>query len=515
MTVDSSRSRRDFIRVSRDVAALMALGSLPAFGGERETRFQANPFRFGVASGDPLPDGVVLWTRLDGEVLDRSGALRLRVPVRWEISEDDSFRRIVGKGSRVATSELGHSVHVEVGGLRPERHYWYRFTAGGEVSATGRTRTAAAVAATIDRFRFAFVSCQHYEDGYFTAYRRIAEEDLDLVVHLGDYIYETARTTTVRRHESAGEVITIDQYRARYARYRLDPDLQTAHATSAWMVTPDDHEVTNDYAGGTSLDALPRAQFLRRRAAAYQAYYEFMPLRRSSMPLGPAMQLFRRLRFGGLAEFHVLDTRQYRSRQACGGGFKPQCEEALGPSQDLLGPRQEKWLMQGLRASRARWNLVANQVFLSQFVLPAIDGPAFSMDNWNGYVQSRSRLMRFLAEVRPANPVVMTGDNHSNWVSALRLDFNDPSSPVVGTELVGTSISSGGDGNDSTGAEAMALNPNITFYSNRRGYVRCTLTPSSLTSDFRTLPYVSRPDAPIQTRASFVVEDGRPGALQN
>ena len=317
MTVDSSRSRRDFIRVSCDVAALIALGSLPAFGGERETRLQANPFRFGVASGDPLPDGVVLWTRLDREVLDRSGALRLRVPVRWEISEDDSFRRIVGKGSRVATSELGHSVHVEVAGLRPERHYWYRFTAGGEVSATGRTRTAPAVAATIDRFRFAFVSCQHYEDGYFTAYRRIAEEDLDLVVHLGDYIYETARATPVRRHESAGELITIDQYRARYARYRLDPDLQTAHATSAWIVTPDDHEVTNDYAGATSPDALPRAQFLRRRAAAYQAYYEFMPLRRSSMPVGPAMRLFRRLRFGGLAEFHVLDTRQYRSRQAC------------------------------------------------------------------------------------------------------------------------------------------------------------------------------------------------------
>jgi alkaline phosphatase D len=240
-----------------------------------------------------------------------------------------------------------------------------------------------------------------------------------------------------------------------------------------------------------------------------------MPLRRSSMPVGPAMRLFRRLRFGGLAEFHVLDTRQYRSRQACGGGFKPLCEEALGPSQDLLGPRQEKWLMQGLRASRARWNLVANQVFLSQFVLPAIDGPAFSMDNWNGYVQSRSRLMRFLSEARPANPVVMTGDNHSNWVSDLRLDFNDPSSPVVGTELVGTSISSGGDGNDSTGAEAIAQNPHFKFYSNRRGYVRCTLTPSSLTSDFRTLPYVSRPDAPIQTRASFVVKDGRPGALRN
>jgi alkaline phosphatase D len=515
MTVDSSSSRRDFIRLSRDVAALIALGSLPAFGGEREMRFQANPFRFGVASGDPRPDGVVLWTRLDGEVLDRSGALRLRVPVRWEISEDDSFRRIVGKGSRVATSELGHSVHVEVGGLRPQRHYWYRFTAGGEVSATGRTRTAPAVAAAIDRLRFAFVSCQHYEDGYFTAYRRIAEEDLDFVVHLGDYIYETTRTTPVRRHESAGAVVTIDQYRSRYARYRLDPDLQAAHATSAWIVTPDDHEVTNDYAGATSPDGSPREQFLRQRAAAYQAYYEFMPLRRASMPAGPAMRLFRRLRFGGLAEFHVLDTRQYRSRPACGGGRRPLCDEALGPSQEMMGPVQEKWLMTGLRASQARWNLLANQILISQLIQVVDDRRIVSMDSWNGYVQPRARLLKFLDEARPANPVVLTGDIHSSWVCDLKRDFSNPSSAIVGTELAGTSITSGGDGDDSSRSDVLALNPHIKFFNNRRGYVRCTLTPSTLTSDLRTLPYVSRPDAPIETRASFVVEGGRPGAVRN
>jgi len=508
-------SRRDLLRFGRDAAAAVTLGALPAFGGERAPRFQASPFRFGVASGDPVADGVVLWTRLDAEVLDRSGALGLHVPVRWEIAEDDSFRHIVRKGSHLAMAELGHSVHVEADGLRPGRHYWYRFMAGGEVSAEGRTRTAPSEHAALDRFRFAFVSCQNYETGYFTAYRRIAEEDLDLVVHLGDYIYETGTMGSeraVRLQEVGGELFTLDQYRARYASYKTDPDLQAAHARFPFVITSDDHEVKNDYAGDTAPGAMPADAFLIRRAAAYQAYYEFMPLRRSAMPAGPSMRLFRRLRFGSLAEFHVLDTRQYRTGLSCGGGRKSLCEEALAPSHNIMGTEQERWLTDGLQASTAGWNVLANQVLISRFMQMANDTPTFSMDNWSGYVQSRTRLMRFLAEARPANPVVLTGDLHSNWVSDLKLDFDDPSSPTVGTELVGTSISSGGDGDESTRADALALNPHFKFYNNRRGYVRCTLTPSLMTADYRTLPYVSRPDARIDTRASFVVESGRPGA---
>jgi len=506
------------MRASRDAAALIALGALPAFGDARELRFQSNPFRFGVASGDPVPDGVVLWTRLDGQVLERAGALRLHVPVQWEVSEDERFRRIVRKGSQLAIPELGHSVHAEVGGLRPGRHHWYRFTAGGEVSATGRTRTAPAVNAAIDRFRFAFVSCQSYENGYFTAYRRVAEEDLDLVVHLGDYIYETATMgpeRAVRLQEAGGELFTLDQYRARYAHYKTDQDLQAAHALFPFVVTSDDHEVKNDYAGATELSGVSPEQFLLRRAAAYQAYYEFMPLRRVAMPAGPNMRLFRRLHFGNLADVHVLDTRQYRTGLSCGGGRKPQCEEALGRTQEMMGPEQEKWLMDGMRASGARWNLLANQVLIAQLVQMANDTPTFSMDNWDGHVQARARLMKFLAEARPANPIVMTGDIHSNWVADLKVYFNNPSSAVVGTELVGTSISTGGDGDDSTRPQVLALNPHIKFFNNRRGYVRCTLTPSLLTSDYRTLPYVSRPDAPVETRATFVVEDGKPGATEN
>ena len=509
---DRRVSRRDFITLSRNVAAYVALGALPAPPGQRAARFRSNPFTLGVASGDPLATGVVLWTRLDPATLNQAGATDARLAVGWEVAEDEGFRRTVRKGSNLALRGLGHSVHAEVDGLRPGRDYWYRFMAGGEVSATGRTRTAPAATASPDRFRFAFVSCQNYEHGYFTAYRRLASEDLDVVVHLGDYIYEKRfGQVQVRQHE-AGEVFTLDQYRARYALYRSDPDLQAAHARFPWIVTADDHEVANNYAGVIADDEQSPEQMLLRRAAAYQAYYEFMPLRRSSMPAGPDMKIFRRLRFGGLVEFHVLDTRQYRSDQSCGDGRKPRCDDALNRDRTMMGPGQEKWLMDGLRASKARWNVVANQVMIAQ-VAQLRDGVrTFAMDKWDGYVEARHRLMGFLAQARPSNPVVITGDIHSNWVADLKPDFDDPSSPVVGTEFVGTSITSGGDGNDSPGTDERALNPHVKFYNSRRGYVRATITPSLWTSDYRVLPYVSQPDAPIETRASFVVESGRPGA---
>jgi alkaline phosphatase D len=512
--LDTPCSRRRFLKATRDIAALVAASSVPAFG-EQDVRLRSTPFTLGVASGDPLPDGVVLWTRLDRDVLEQTGIARARVPVHWEVASDDMFRRVVRRGSHVALPELGHSVHAEVEGLLPGRTYWYRFMAGGEVSATGRTRTAAAAEEALDRFRFAFVSCQHYEQGYFTAYRRLAAEDLDLVVHLGDYIYERPLDRTPVRPHDAGEPFTLEDYRARHALYRADADLQAAHAAFPWVVTPDDHEVVNDYAGDTpETDETPPEQFLLRRTAAYQAYYEFMPLRRSSLPAGPAMRIFRRFGFGRLVTVHVLDTRQFRSDQPCGSDRKPRCAEALSPAQRMLGVEQERWLRGGLRASDARWNVLANQVPIMELAQVANGTRTFPMDKWDGYVHERTRLLRFLADARPSNPIVITGDMHSNWVADLKLDFASPSSAVVGTEFVGTSISSGGDGSDSTsvGTAMLAQNPHIKFYNSHRGYVRCTVTPSSWTTDIRTLPYVRRPGAPIGTRASFVVESGRPGA---
>jgi alkaline phosphatase D len=510
-------SRRDFIRASLDATAAVALGSLPAFGNEHDVRFRANPFALGVASGDPHPDGVVLWARLDERALDQAGALRSMVPVGWEVSEDERFQRIVQKGSQIAQPALGHSVHAEIEGLKPGRHYWYRFMAGGEISPTGRTKTAPAETASLGRFQFAFASCQNYQAGYYTAYRRLATEDLDLVVHLGDYIYEEPSTsaTRVRQIPVSGEVITLDEYRTRYSIYRSDPDLQAAHAAFPWVVTPDDHDVSDDYAGPFSDHDMPSDQFLVRRAAAYQAYYEFMPLRRSSMPSGPNMKIFRRVTFGDLAAFHVLDTRQYRTKQPCGAiGRPPRCSDALSPTQHILGSHQEHWLMHGLSASRSRWNIMANQVMITEMGLMRNDARTFSVDKWDGYIVERTSLLRFLAGAKPFNPIFITGDFHSNLVGDLKVDFDDPSSPTIGTEFVGTSISSGGDGGESTpvGLEALSQNPQLKFFNANRGYVRCTMTPSILTSDFRTVPYVSRPDAPVETKASFVVESGRPGA---
>jgi alkaline phosphatase D len=500
-------NRRDFIRIGRDLGTCVALGSLPAYGSPARAR--ANPFTSGVASGDPLPNGVVLWTRLDPTTLERDRA----GSVRWEIAEDDRFRRIAKRGAAPAPAELGHSVHVEVEGLKPARDYWYRFMAGSEVSPVGRTRTTSARTSRLDRLRFAFVSCQNYEHGLYTAYQHLASEDLDLVFHLGDYIYERhyASPVQVRKHE-AGEVFTLDQYRARYALYRSDPNLQAAHAACAWVVTTDDHEVSNNYAGDVPEIVVPPDQFLLRRAAAYQAYYEFMPLRRSSLPRGPSIQLFRRLDFGSLAAVHVLDTRQYRADQACGDGRKSRCPEAFLPGRTMMGPPQERWLDDGLRSSKATWNVLANQVMIAQTKQMAENGdPTFSMDRWDGYVVARDRLVALLAAVPRANPVVITGDIHSNYAADLLTDFENSSARAVGSEFVGTSISSGGDGADVTTARMQALNPHIRFYNARRGYVRVLLTPALWTTDYRTMPYVTRRNAPIETVQSLVVEAGQPG----
>jgi alkaline phosphatase D len=234
------------------------------------------------------------------------------------------------------------------------------------------------------------------------------------------------------------------------------------------------------------------------------------------MPSGPTMRLFRHVPFGTLAAFHVLDTRQFRSDQPCGSGQKPLCTGALDESQRMMGPEQEHWLMDGLHQSQSRWNVIANQVLMAPLAQYVNGIPTYSMDHWDGYVRERSRLMAFLAGAKPANPIVITGDIHTNWVADLKKDFEDERSPIVGTELVGTSITSGGDGSDSTegGERALADNPHFKFFNAQRGYVRCTLTPDRLTADYRTVAYVREKNAPIETRASFVVANGQPGAVR-
>jgi alkaline phosphatase D len=499
-----STTRREFLAVT---GGFLALGVIPGCRGDARTRFRAYPFALGVASGDPAPDGVVLWTRL----LD-DAPLTAPVSVRWELARDEAFRQIERQGDLMAVPELAHSVHVEVDGLEPDRVYHYRFVAGDDVSPPGRTRTAPLPGAAIDDLRFAFCSCQNWQQGLYTAFRHMAAEDARFVVHLGDYIYEGGVSRQSVRPHDGPELLTLEQYRSRYALYKSDADLQAAHAAFPFIVTWDDHEVDNNYAGGIAEDGMDPAAFLLRRAAAYQAFYEHQPLRRAAMPRGPDMQLYRRLQYGSLIDLHVLDTRQYRTDQACGDGMRVDCAEAASASATLMGSAQERWLHDGLAASRARWNVLGTQVPIAPSARRRGDAMAQDMDKWSGYAAERDRLIAFLREQHVSNPVSIVGDVHVNWLAQLKMRWDDPASPDVGVEFVGTSISSGGDGRDAADSPMLRDNPHVRFYNGQRGYVRCRVTPDRWTADYRIVPWVTRPDAPIETRASFVVENGRPVA---
>lgn len=478
-------------------------------------RFASTPFSLGVASGDPGPDSVVLWTRLAPEPLNEGGGMPPEpVEVRWRVATDDRLSRIVAQGRATARPERAHAVHVEVTGLAPDRWYWYQFTVGQAESPLGRTRTLPISSARVDQLRFAFASCQNYQQGYFTALRHMASEPLDLVFHLGDYIYEGAGSGLGVRRHVGGELFTLDDYRRRYALYKSDRDLQAAHAACPWVVTWDDHEVDNNYAGSTSERDDPVDSFLTRRAAAYRAYYEHMPLRPRSLPRGADLRLYRDFSYGALASFFVLDSRQYRTNQPCGDGVREVCEAVHDSAATLLGAAQEQWLLEGLGYSSAHWNVIPQQVMMAPVDQAPGDDERVSMDQWGGYERARTALLTHVAERKPSNPVVLTGDIHSSWVNDLKVNFADSSSPIIATEFVGTSIASGGDGQDLPArmASVVAENPFVKFYNGQRGYVVCEVTPRALTASYQVVEFVSQPGAPLTTRARFVVESGRPGA---
>ncbi|QFZ18162.1 alkaline phosphatase D family protein [Saccharothrix syringae] len=469
----------------------------------------AYPFTLGVASGEPAADGFVIWTRLAPSPLDADGLGGMSsapVTVDWQVADDSRFTRVVRSGTATAARDWAHSVHVEVTGLQPGREYSYRFRAAGHISPVGRAVTAPAVG-TSPALTAVFTSCSHYEEGYFTAYRRMAEEHPDLVLHLGDYIYEGAATTTrVRRHAPAAEIASPADYRVRHAQYKTDVDLQAAHAAAPWLVVWDDHEVENNYAGLVRANTSPAGDFRARRAAAYKAYYEHMPLRAAQRPVAEDMQLYRRVRWGSLATFHLLDTRQYRDDQACGDGTKV-CAEADDPARTLTGAAQEAWLLDGMRQRLGTWDFLGQQVFFAQ-KLASADG-ARSMDSWDGYTANRDRLQRGWDAAGLRNTVVLTGDVHRSWAADLMLDY-DRQDRVVGTELVTTSVTSGGDGNAAdTGLSS--LNPHVKFHKNLRGYVRTVTTPAQVGVDFRCVDRVTTRDYPVKTVQSYVVEAGNPG----
>lgn len=524
-------NRRRFVQGAGLLAGGVALG-LPGLLGARGG-LDSPVFTLGVGSGDPSAHGVVLWTRLAPDPLNGGGMRPRPERVGWEVALDPDMRYVVREGRAVAHPRDGHALRVLVQGLKPGTTYWYQFKWKGERSRVGRTRTFPAYFQQPEALRVGVVSCQNYQQGFYAAYRDMvrgvdAGRDLDFVMHTGDYIYESGLdldAPAARRHDGP-EIFSVEDYRNRYALYRLDPDLQDAHALFPFVVTWDDHEVDNNYAGLVPEDDQTREAFRQRRANAYRVYAESMALRPPRRARGPFLHLFRRLHFGRLASFSVLDTRQFRTDQPCADGlqFLAACPEILDPNATLLGERQEQWLFRGLRQSRATWNVMAQQVMMMQWDLGAAAGTTdfFNVDAWDGYQVARNRIMAFLAEEQPANPVVLTGDIHSSWAAELKRDFDDPASATVGAEFVATGISSSfGDENVPLVQATLPSNPHIRFFDGlHRGYLRCEVTPELWATEYRAVERVPDPvltvpsaDVPAFTLARFGVRAGEPGVV--
>ncbi|THV24335.1 alkaline phosphatase D family protein [Glycomyces paridis] len=515
------------MRLSRRIlltsSAVGAATAVPA-AAWAETRIhpalRSDPFTLGVASGDPEPDGVVLWTRLAIDPLAEDGFGGIpdgSYDVTWEVAKDERFRRRVASGRAETAAAIGYSVHIEVDGLESGREYYYRFKTGRWTSPTGRTLTAPSRRSMPAELRMAFASCSQYEHGYFTAYRHLAESRPDLVLHLGDYQYEykagvyNSPDGNVRDHEGP-ETVSLATYRQRHAQYKADADLQAAHLVAPWLVVWDDHETENNWADEvpeSGSDTPVREDFLVRRAAAFQAYWENMPLRRSSVPEGIDMQLYRRVQWGRLANFHMLDTRQYRDDQACGDGTKTDCAEAWDESRTITGAAQEEWLIDGFHDSRARWDVIGQQVFFTQRDADAGGPLRTSMDGWDGYAASRQRIIDGWVEAEVRNPVVLTGDVHTHWAGEILPDFPAAQGASVGVELVATSITSGGNGADSVPEDnaALKINPHIKFRNAQRGYVETVITAEQMDVKFQVVPQVTVPGAPVYTRRSYTIAD--------
>ncbi|WP_367323651.1 alkaline phosphatase [Streptomyces sp. HUAS ZL42] len=532
--------RRRFLTVTGAAAALAFAVNLPAAGTAAAAELDPaqitdDPFTLGVASGDPPPlsaslergdphpGSVLLWTRLAPTPYQPDGGLPAeRVTVHWELAHDENFRRTVRRGTATAHPEFHHTVHVEVTHLDPDRVFYYRFRVGSWVSPTGRTRTAPVTHAPVSGLKLAAVSCQAYADGYYTPYAHLAQDDVDMVFHLGDYLYEYAINSVGNNRNYTDrtlpdlfnhETLTLEDYRLSYALYKSDPDLMAAHAAHPFVVTWDDHETENNYADDIPENNVPPEEFLLRRASAYRAYWENQPLRRPQLPEGPDMRLYRRLHWGRLAQFDVLDTRQYRSNQAYGDGAQLPGPDVDDPARTMTGETQERWLIDGWHASRALWNVVPQQVTFSQRKLDLNPVAKVSMDAWDGYRASRRRVLDGAKAAGVDNLMVLTGDVHVGYAFDIKDDFDDPASRTLGTEIVATSIASGRDGSDKPANwnTYMTANPHLKFYNGRRGYVTVALGREQARADFRTVPYVTRPGAPAATAASFISEVGEQG----
>ena len=485
--------RRALIVGAASSVVALRLGATALAAPTRRAPLPTDPFTLGVASGDPSADGFVLWTRLAPDPLSGGGMPPEPVAVAWEVAGDDAFSDIVASGSVNAIEDLAHSVHVVVGGLVPDSPYWYRFAVEGWDSPVGRSRTLPV--GSPSGLRFGFVSCQNYASGYYTALAALATEECDLWLHLGDYIYEHADGGPTRTH-GPDEAITLAQYRDRYALYKTDTDLQAAHHAAPIIPVWDDHEVDNNY---TVVDDA-------RRTAGYRAWFEHLPVRLSA-PTGPSLQIHRRFRWGDLAAFHMLDGRQYRDPPPCGGGFTD-CPERLGEDRSLLGSGQEAWLRESVADSDAVWDVIGQPVVFS----PLPIGPSFNTDQWDGYPQHRDRVWSILKQ--RLNPVIVSGDIHAAGVAGLHETLGDVSTPRIGTELVGTSVTSRFDPALVDAAEAIirAL-PYVEYANGRgRGYTIVDLTRERMQATYKVVSTIDSQEATVSV--AYVAEvDARSEAV--
>jgi alkaline phosphatase D len=522
-TQPTAADRRRFLDASlKGVGASLSLALVPGHELFAAPRVGSNPFTLGVASGDPTPDGIVLWTRLAPDPTNDKALGQRAIPVRWRIARDAAMRQVVAGGYAVATPDLAHSVHVEATGLQPARDHFYQFSVRDEESTIGHFRTAPAHNELLRQMRLAFVTCQDWRAGFFTPYRDLLSQDLDLVLHLGDYVYEYPHDYTWREGVPVPvgfeeETIDLRTYRLRHALYKLDADLQAAHAKFPFSVIWDDHEVQNDYSGKAPEYGEPSPEFRARRMAAYQAWYEHMPIR---LDFGganhPSLQIYRRLRYGALADINLLDTRQYRTDNPCGDGESFRCDAALTGRYTMLGHRQENWLSDQMTRSTAQWNVIAQGVLMAQLEHRTTAPNWFWNDAWDGYPLARQRLLQNIVDTRVRNPLVLTGDWHSTFVNHLTLDFADVNAPAVATEFVTPAINSGGDGTPYGPyyGPMIPYNPHIKYYEgDRRGCFTATLTNKRAQFDLRFVTNVQSPNGTGYAQNSWLVLDGKPGAV--
>ncbi|OLT47411.1 alkaline phosphatase [Gordonia sp. CNJ-863] len=542
MSTRHESTRRTFLRTGAVVTgAALTLPAVAESGSAQAA--PRNVFAHGVASGDPLPDAVILWTRITQSPASTPGSgVGQPCSVRWEIARDAGFGAIVGSGVEQTSAEKDFTVKVDATGLSPRTTYHYRFTvtsgpAAGAVSPVGHTRTAPATGADVARLRFGVVSCANWEAGYFSAYRHLNNQpDLDAVVHLGDYYYEyqtgryTGKTGAVRIHDPRHEIRTLRDYRTRHGQYKTDPDLTALHRSTPFICIWDDHESSNDsWRDGAENHQPGEGSWIVRRSAALRAYSEWMPIRPGVDPQG--RHLYRRLRFGKLLELSMLDLRSYRDLQV--DAVSSRIDD---PARTMMGRAQMSWLTNGLASSETRWRIVGNPVMITPVLIPPLDpqttgavtellgvpreGIPYNADQWDGYAADRRRLLDSITSNGVDNVVFITGDIHSSWACDIPVDVaNYPGAGTVATELVGTSVTSTNIDEmfnvpeNTTGptiaAAFGAANHHIRYCElDSHGYSVLTVTPSATQMDWYFLNDKTNPRSGQYCAKSFRVRSG-------